>query len=183
MGIHCDGIELSESGVNFAKDVFNIDLINIEFLENWEKFVGKYDVVTFWGLIEHVPDPLLMLQNARSVINDEETPMIVGSVPRWHSISSAIQFLKPDSIIRHLDPLGHIQCFTDTSICTLIARSNLKLNGVWYFGMDAYEMLIQLSLQAKTDDVILTKMISQLQIVLDQSQLSDSVVFACSPEI
>lgn len=104
--------------------------------------------------------------------------MIVASVPRWHSLSSTIQSIFPNKIIRHLDPLGHIQLFTDTSICVSLAKTNLQPIAFWYFGMDVYELLIQLAAETGTDKAVSSLLIETMQKTIDEATLSDSMVFA-----
>jgi SAM-dependent methyltransferase len=180
-GIPCDGVEFSDSGRAFARDVFGIELIDADFLADTGSFTERYELVTFWGLIEHVPDPGAMLAAAARVLRGAEAAMLVASVPRWESLSSAVQFNRPDAIIRHLDPLGHIQCFTDTSVAALVAGQGLALDAVWYYGMDTYELLIQLADAAHSDAVLLPAWIASLQRTLDLAALADSMIFTAVP--
>jgi 2-polyprenyl-3-methyl-5-hydroxy-6-metoxy-1,4-benzoquinol methylase len=180
-GITCDGVELSESGRVFAREVFGVELIDADFLADTKSFADRYELITFWGLIEHVPDPGAMLAAAARALRGSEAAMLVASVPRWESLSSVVQFNRPDSIIRHLDPLGHIQCFTDTSVAALVARTGLSLDAVWYFGMDAYELLIQLADRVGSDEVLIPAWIESLQRTLDLSTLADSMIFTAVP--
>ena len=176
-GISCDGIELSKSGINFAKKNFNIDLYNKDIIEEWKFFRDNdYDLVTCWGLIEHVTHPLKLLKTISKILNNKNS-MLTGSVPRLNSLSSIIQKLFPKKVIRHLDPLGHIQMFTDLSLSSLIYDSNFKLNSVWYFGMDAYELLMQLASLSKNDILLNKKIIDELQLFMDLNSLSDSMIF------
>lgn len=179
-GINCDGIEVSKSGLDFAKKNFNIDLYDKDIFSEWEFFKTKdYDLITFWGLIEHVTDPLQLLKISSKILGNNDS-MIVGSVPRLHSLSSFIQKKFPDKIIRHLDPLGHIQMFTDLSLSTLVHDSNFKLDSLWYFGMDSYELLIQLASFSKSDNLLGKEIISELQFLMDINTLSDSMIFTAT---
>lgn len=175
-GIPCHGIELSESGRAFARQVFGIELEACDFIEQVSRYEGRYDVVTFWGLIEHVPDPVGMLAAGKRVTAPGGAPLLVASVPRWSSLSSFIQQFYPERIVRHLDPLGHIQCFTDTSACAAVDRAGLQIAGAWYFGMDAYETLLQLATES-SPSLLNRALIDGLQRTLDEAALSDSLVF------
>ena len=172
------GVELSHSGIDFAKSVFNIELIDIDVINNHKHFIDEnFDIITFWGLLEHVPDPELMLEVGKNILINNSQGMITGSVPRFNSISSIFQILFPEQIIRHLDPLGHIQMFTDTSLVTLLNKCDIDLKSVWYFGMDAYELFLNLSNKTKTDILINPSHIALLQQFIDQNKLSDSLIF------
>jgi len=179
LGIACEGIEISESGRSFCRENFNIELKNINFLEAAETF--NCDIITFWGLIEHVNSPVEMLKCARQMLGSEG--MIVAEVPRWDSLSTAVHDVWPKSVVRHLDPMDHIQCFSDSSQATAFHLSGFDIAAAWYFGMDAYELMTQLSHAAKESKVIDTMggKIPAFQERLDLAKLSDEVVFTGIP--
>ena len=56
LGIRADGIELSNSGRQFSKNVFGVELMDADFYSQWEQF-SDYEVISFWGVIEHTPFP------------------------------------------------------------------------------------------------------------------------------
>jgi hypothetical protein len=56
LGIEAEGVELSEHSRKFAKEYFDLELYDIDFVENASKF-KNFDVVTFWGLLEHPFEP------------------------------------------------------------------------------------------------------------------------------
>lgn len=175
LGFESDGIEISAYGRKFAKQNFDVDLFDGDFVKDYNQ-LKDYDIITFWGVIEHVTDPLEMLAAARKTLNNKG--LVVAEVPRWESISTCIQSQTPDTIIRHLDPLGHINCFTDISIATSFVKSGLDIIGAWYFGMDAFELMNQLNYYSKENEDILyfKKFASKLQEQFDLSRLSDEIV-------
>lgn len=179
LGISCEGIEISDSGRAFCKENFGIDLIDLDFLKAAEHF--NCDIVTFWGVIEHVPHPVEMLRAAHAALNDGG--MIVADVPRWDCLSTAIHRALPTSVVRHLDPMDHIQCFSDSSLATAFTLSDYEIIAAWYFGMDAYELVTQISHVLNENRVIesMGKHISTLQERLDQAKLSDFMVFVGIP--
>ncbi|MDP3994144.1 MAG: class I SAM-dependent methyltransferase [Candidatus Doudnabacteria bacterium] len=179
MGIDCDGVEISESGIAFAKEVFGVELLNIDFLKEADKF--ECDIVTFWGLIEHVSKPVEMLAAARRALGPDG--MVVAEVPRFESLSTAVHRAFPDSVIRHLDPMDHNQCFSDSSLATAFVLSGLDIVSAWYFGMDAYEFISQLAYRAQEDKVIKVagEKIPVFQEQIDLGRLSDFVLFIGIP--
>lgn len=180
-GIQADGIEISEVGRAFCKEVFGFELLKTDFTQEYEKY-RDYDVVTFWGLIEHTPYPLEMLAAASSILADKEG-LVVVEVPRWNCLGTAIQSRFNDSIVRHLEPLGHINCFTDSSLATSFWKTRFDIVAAWYFGMDAYELVMQLSYASDDPKVIQTlgPVIPDLQQRLDLGMLSDEMVLAGKP--
>lgn len=175
LGISCEGVEISDSGRAFCRNNFNIDLHDINFLEKAKEF--NCDIITFWGLIEHIPTPVEMLKASQIALNNEG--MIVAEVPRWDCLSTAIHTILPGSVIRHLDPMDHIQCFSDTSLATAFTLSGYEIVSAWYFGMDAFELVTQISYFLNDNKVIdkMRKKLSVLQERLDMSKLSDFVIF------
>jgi cyclopropane fatty-acyl-phospholipid synthase-like methyltransferase len=181
LGFDADGIEISEPGRSFCKENFGFELIDKDFILNYSEFTG-YDIITFWGVIEHVPYPNKLLSAARSILNDSQS-LIAVEVPKWDSFGTVIQRLTSDSIIRHLEPLGHINVFTDMSLITAFLRSGFDIKAAWYFGMDAYELITQLACMTDSDRLIENAkvMIPILQELVDMTKVSDEVVYIGIP--
>ena len=111
--------------------------------------------------------------------------LVIAEVPRWDCLGTAIQSAFSDSIARHLDPLGHINCFTDSSLATAFESSGFVPVSAWYFGMDAFELTMQLSyLMGEKGSLILDSLgsfIRLLQDSVDQARLCDEMVLAGKP--
>jgi len=165
VGIEADGVELSESSRSFAKEIWGIELDGRDFCEVAKEY-GGYDVVTFWGLLEHTPNPAKILSSAMDVVKSSTGGMVISKVPRWNSLSSASQRLNPETIVRHIDPMGHIQLFTDSSAAELYYKCGFKPTAAWYYGMDVYETLMQIG--NKTGDYIPLKEMGDFQMNLQQ---------------
>ncbi|MFH1155864.1 MAG: class I SAM-dependent methyltransferase [Pseudomonadota bacterium] len=178
LGIEATGLEPSRMGIQFAKDNLGCELLSVDFLDEWVSF-KDFDVITFWGVIEHVPNPVEMLKAASRIISGRNG-LVVAEVPRWNGLSTVVQKLFHDSITRHLDPLGHINCFTDSSLATAFALANLNITSAWYFGMDAYELTTQLSHYLEESSVFakIQGFIPQLQGSFDLARMSDEIVLS-----
>lgn len=182
-GFHADGVEISASGSAFAKANFGVDMIDLDFLERSGE-LGEYDIITFWGVIEHVPFPKRFLETAsklaRRVTSGEA--LVVAEVPRWHGLGTAVQSQTRDTVIRHLDPVGHINVFSDSSLMSAFDGAELDVCAAWYFGMDAYELIVQLEQLTGSENagVQARAMIPHLQAALDGARLSDEVTFAAT---
>ncbi len=181
-GIKADGIELSESSRTFAKEIWGIELDGRDFLEAKSDYEG-YEIVTFWGLLEHTPNPSAILKTAYEIVSHSKTGMVISKVPRWDSMSSAIQQLKTDTIIRHLDPMGHIMCFTDQSTAEIYLKNQFAPVAAWYYGMDVYETLMQLGSKTDSFDVFTNTgdLQVELQQFVDQMRFSDGLTLAGTP--
>ena len=106
--------------------------------------------------------------------------MIIIQGPNFYSLSTTIQKSFSDSVIRHLDPLSHIQIFTENSLSWLLLKFRLTPRAVWYFGMDIYELFTQLS--NLNCDVIpkLNSAITNIQKMVDLGKISDSIIIAAT---
>jgi 2-polyprenyl-3-methyl-5-hydroxy-6-metoxy-1,4-benzoquinol methylase len=178
-GLIADGIELSESSRQYSKEIWGIELDGNDFVKVANQYLG-YDIVTFWGLLEHTPNPGVLLNAAYAVVNASDNGMVISKLPRWNSLSSAIQTLNPNNVIRHLDPMGHIMAFTDASAAELYFKYNLKPIAAWYYGMDIYETLMQFgNLTGQYENLINTGEVQvELQQFIDEFRASDGLTLA-----
>ncbi|MFH1800825.1 MAG: class I SAM-dependent methyltransferase [Candidatus Omnitrophota bacterium] len=181
MGLSAEGIEVSQPSRNFCRKHFGFDLIDIDFIDASKK-MPKVEMITFWGVIEHVSNPVAFLKEAFKMVS-KPRGIVVAEVPRWNCISTLFQSVFVDSIVRHLDPLGHINCFTDQSLRRAFELGGFAPVSAWYFGMDAYELMMQFAYLLKDKSVLklFLKHINALQSLIDGARLSDEMVFAGRP--
>jgi hypothetical protein len=177
--IAAEGWELSAASRAFAKDVFDVELRGDEFVTTRPE---PADLVTFWGLLEYVPEPLSLLQAARARVA-RDSGLLVVEVPRFDALSTVVQAANPTSIARHMDPTSHINCFSDTSLMTALVRCGFEPVAAWYFGMDAYELLVQVALRTGCDQVFdaCADMIPTLQASMDAGLQCDDLIVAARP--
>lgn len=181
-GIVADGVELSQSSREFAQQVWGLELDGRDILEAFPDYRGC-DVVTFWGLLEHTPNPRAILSAAHDIVAERNGGMVVSKLPRWNSLSSACQRLCPNTIIRHIDPMGHIMLFSDASAAELYYRCGFKPTAAWYYGMDVYELFMQVS-HAVQHDAPLTEtkeLQLELQQFVDEARFSDGLTLVGIP--
>lgn len=183
LGLHAEGIELSEASRAFCRERFGFELHAVDFLNAQEPFT-HVDLITFWTVLEHVPSPLRLLARAHQLLADRDT-LVVAEVPRWSCLTTAIQQRFPHAVVRHLDPLAHIHCFTDSSLITAFETSGFAPVAAWYFGMDSYELMMQLSYLLSGSGRLVTEELAPhipfLQETIDQNRLSDAIVLAGAP--
>lgn len=177
-GIRAEGYEISKASRAFAQQAFSLELHARDFLEAPPQPV---DVVTFWGLLEYTPEPRRFLQAARRWCSP--SGLLVLEVPRYDCLGSAVQRAFPETIARHLDPTSHMNLYTDASIATALASAGFRPVAAWYFGMDVYELLVQLALQQNRPQFVqeLAPLIGALQPCLDAALASDDLLVAAVP--
>jgi len=76
-----------------------------------------------------------------------------------------------------------MNCFSDASLATALLTTGFKPVAAWYFGMDAYELLIQLGLKVKDPKFVdrVAHLIPPLQASFDSGRLCDDIVIAAVP--
>jgi len=179
-GLRVDGFELSKASREFADEVFDIQLRNEDFLS---AHCNRSDLVTFWGLLEYVPDPALFIAAARRVLTADG--LLIVEVPRVDSLSTAVQSIPGAVVARHMDPTSHINAFSDESLMNLLVRGGFKPVAAWYFGMDIYEALIQMALRQGDPNFLesVADLIPRLQQSVDFGRQCDDIIVAAVPVV
>jgi 2-polyprenyl-3-methyl-5-hydroxy-6-metoxy-1,4-benzoquinol methylase len=180
-GIAAEGIEISAASRQFASEAFGIALSERDFLADAEEG-SPVELVTFWGLLEYVPQPRTLLAKARRRICPNNGLLVV-EVPRLNCLSTTVQTQTPDTVARHLDPTSHVNTFTDSSLATTLVKSGFKPVAAWYFGMDIYELFVQMALRLGDPAVVdrCADLIPALQASLDQGRQCDDIIVAAVP--
>jgi 2-polyprenyl-3-methyl-5-hydroxy-6-metoxy-1,4-benzoquinol methylase len=179
-GMDADGYELSESSRRFARAAFGVELLGDDFLA---AAPDPVDVVTYWGLLEYTSDPHAFVDAARRRLTRADGGLLVVEVPRFDSISTAVQGIDGAVVSRHLDPTTHVNCFSDESLATVLLAGGFAPIAAWYFGMDAYELLVQIALRLGGDATLeqLAEPLLALQPALDGALACDDIVLAAVP--
>lgn len=175
-GYLAEGIEINENCCSFAKENFGIKLKREDFLKFSPR--QKFDVITFWGVIEHLVNPMDFVKKAKELLDDRGMIIIQG--PNFYSFSTAIQKYFNQSVVRHLDPLSHLMVFTESALCYLLLNFGLTPKAIWYLGMDVYEFFCQLSNSGYEVLPKLNSAIEDLQKIIDLKELSDSIILAAT---
>jgi SAM-dependent methyltransferase len=178
-GIAAEGYERSRASRHFAKEAFGVALRDGDFLA---EAPVPYDLVTFWGLLEYVPEPRRFLAQARRSLSSANGLLVV-EIPRLDCFGTAVQRALPDTVARHMDPTSHMNAFTDASLATALVETGFRPVAAWYFGMDIYEFLVQVALRLEEPRLLaeLADLIPALQASLDQGRQCDDLVIAARP--
>jgi hypothetical protein len=180
-GIAARGLEISKPSRDFAKEAFGIELGEADFLALKEGAVSE-EIITFWGLLEYLPDPHAFVSQARTCA-PQSPSMLVVEVPRFESLGAAVQAEFPEGVTRLLLPSHHMNIFTDSSLASLLVRGGFRPIAAWYFGMDIFETLMQLALKLDEERLIaeVKSAIPALQQACDGALLCDDIVIAAVP--
>jgi len=175
-GFSCPGIEISEWSRKFAKKYYNIDLYP-DSLASFEKInKKKWDVISFFGVLEHLPDPISALKISYRLLNDNG--LVVIEVPNYQSVSSYVQELS-GLADRHLVPYAHIMMFTESSMKHALKKTGFEPIAFWYYGLDMIELLKHMSkeknLKNSKLENFLQKNLNKIQLIIDKNRNSDFI--------
>ncbi len=175
-GIEAYGLELSKHSVEFAKRAYGLDLIPQTLQQYSKQKPQLFDVISFMGVLEHVADPVNTLGAAVKLL--KKGGYIAAEVPNFNCFSTRVQAAFPRNVIRHAEPLGHMQLFTEQSMKYALRRFKLVPRNIWYFGMDMHELIFNLTIQDPSFAGhpirhSLYESLNDLQGIIDRSKLSD----------
>jgi SAM-dependent methyltransferase len=119
-GINAEGIDLSQSGVRFAREELGV-ACNHGDLREMKGSLGQFDVVTFWATIEHLPDPIGILR----CIGDVLAPygrlyLDTGIGDDW------LDRLLPGRV-QWYDPPQHLFVFSAQGLRLALARAGFQI--------------------------------------------------------
>lgn len=173
------GYEVSKASRRFALEAFELDLCAEDFTASAPAV--PFDLITFWGLLEYLPDPKTYMRAARQRISPEG--LLVVEVPRCECLGTAVQGEMPRHAARHMDPTSHLNCFSDASLVSALHDCGFAPVAAWYFGMDIYELLTQLELNLNLPGLVTGAIehANGLQGCLDAGRLCDDLVVAARP--
>jgi len=179
LGIDAVGFELSQTSRTFAANAFGLNLLDQDFLESE---AAPANLITMWGLLEYTPQPRKFLAQARRRLSPREGLLVV-EVPRFDALGTVSQAENPSNVARHMDPTSHLNCFSDASLATALVEEGFHPVAAWYFGMDAYELLIQTALRMDDERVMarMVDMIPALQASCDSGRQCDDLIIAAVP--
>lgn len=177
-GMAVDGFEQSRTSRAFASEAFGLALRDDDFCSAPVEPAG---LVTFWGLLEYVPEPRRFLAAARRALLPGG--LMVVEVPRADALGTLVQALEGAIVARHMDPTSHVNAFSDESLCTALVEEGFAPVAAWYFGMDAWELVVQAAIRLGDDSLLprLAELIPAIQLAADRGRQCDDIVIAARP--
>lgn len=122
-GLSAEGIDLSNSAIEYAKSSLGINAYCGR-VEDHSELEGRYDVVTFWATIEHLPNPLKTLKAIKSVLQPGGYLFLdTGIGNDW------LDKLLP-GVNQWYDPPQHLFVFSKESLIILLEKSGFETNAI-----------------------------------------------------
>ncbi|MCZ8536933.1 class I SAM-dependent methyltransferase [Paenisporosarcina quisquiliarum] len=118
-GANCFGVELGKDLAKFTAERLEITVWNCDLTEL--DTIKKFDVVTMFDLIEHVENPLLLINSAKELLKDNG--IIVIFTPQFDSV--AIKTMKDKSNL--IMPAEHLSYFTEKTVEKVAELSDMEV--------------------------------------------------------
>ncbi len=143
------GIDSSQKNVELAKQKFNLDLIRANF-SSYKKDENKFDVISFWDVIEHLSDPNSAINEAKEILTPDGQ-LLIGA-PNDQSLlrylSMLINWATFGSVKKGIDKIyffEHVAYFNLRSLKELMGRNGLELTSYFYTSTDLNKYLFKSS--------------------------------------
>jgi len=159
-----------EPSISLSKDteerlkikIFKKDLIN-------QKFNFKFDVITMFDVIEHVPNPLEYIKKAYKILNKHG--ILVIFTP--NNDSYGMDVLKSKST--HICPPDHLYVFNNKSIKNIFDKIGFKVIHYSTKGSDIADIFMRLKQTEKKIEIadFLSKNSNKLQAILDKAKCAN----------
>jgi SAM-dependent methyltransferase len=114
------GTELTAETARFARESGGLD-VRTGGPAEWGFEAGTFDAVTFWHVLEHVPDPVAMLEQCARLLRPGG--LIVVAVPNLRSLQAKLA----GRHWFHLDVPYHVSHFSPASLDVALRRSGFDV--------------------------------------------------------
>jgi 2-polyprenyl-3-methyl-5-hydroxy-6-metoxy-1,4-benzoquinol methylase len=176
-GFDAHGIEISSESRKFAKKYRKIDLYSESLESFFEENKSKWDIISFFGLFEVIPDPMNALKIANKMLR--KGGIIVVQVTNFDSGSTLVQHLVQNTD-RHLYPPLLFRLFTFKSLKFCFKKTGFNPISTWYHGMDMIELIKYLRNKDKKfaysplDDFLISNL-NEFQQIFDNHEKGDTI--------
>ena len=139
-GYTAEGVEVSQDAAAYARREFGL---NVEVKQFEEVRFGEahFDVVTLWQVLEHVPQPLMMLKEVRRIL--KPGGLVVASTPNIGGMPAKILRKKWWDIKRL-----HINQFAASTLANLLRNAGFRnISSVSFRGFVSLSILLAMMLR------------------------------------
>jgi len=123
------GTQISENAYKFSKDKLGLEIYNKDLLD-LELSSAKFNIITLWHVLEHVPTPEAYVQRIGELLENDGLVLIeVPNFNSWSRILSKKRWLA-------LDPQHHKTFFTPDSLEAMLKKNNFKIKKINTFSLE-----------------------------------------------
>lgn len=130
--MHCSNspdINFDLHAIDFCKDTFEhitklVGKENYYFqqrLEDIDFGTKKFGLITMWGVLEHVADPIRVMKKCHDILDD--SGFVILLIPNLHSRAFKILGINTPT----LNPRAHINMYTEGSFAVLCEKTNFAI--------------------------------------------------------
>ena len=132
-GWDVSGCDVSKLAIEYGKSTLKLDDLQLNSFYKDAQGDG-FDVITMWNVFEHVPSPMAMLENVRSVLKPGgllviKVPNVGIQIPRYR-ISKQIPFYNTDISYIAGEPPQHLYGYTPATLAEYAKRGQFKSIGI-----------------------------------------------------
>ena len=138
-GWRVEGVDPSPIVKRKVFEEYKIDVHQGDF--NKIKFNKKFDIITMWGVLEHVPNPLLTMKKVRDLLN--KGGMFVFEVPSANCLISDYLKKYNFSPTRYIESGRHNIFFSIEVIRKIAENLKLKIEYIETNGLDIQTILME----------------------------------------
>ncbi len=177
-GFSVEGIDSSLKAQEISK-IYGINVYN-EFItyENIDKFINHHDIVSAFNFIEHIENPVAMIQSFSKSI--KSSAYVIIQVPRHPCYQLFCAMNLPELTSVNLIPPHHIHIFSDKSAEIMFNKCGMEIKSIYYFGRDFFEILNTLlffsNRELSSFPAEITNSINHIQRAIDECELSDCML-------
>ena len=160
----CMGVEFNKFAANYSRKKFGLAIVNKSIYDFDSS--EEYDVIMFWGVLEHLYNPLKILKKVCNLLKNDgllvlEVPSADSVLVRYYEKS-----LKP--VDRIIEGDRHIMLFSVQSFIEMPRKAGFSAVEILSNGLDI-STLNRLELNNKLD----ITQVNELQVLLDSSLQGD----------
>ena len=132
-GMRVQGLEINKAAARYARSELGIPVVAIPPPYDRALETISFDVITLWGVIEHLDDPGKILASVRNLLKDEgmlvlQTPtedaLVRRMIHAWNKIIRKRSFVGS----MYSNQRGsHIQCFSRRSVMEFLSRRSFRV--------------------------------------------------------
>jgi len=122
LGISYTGVEIEEEVAKKARNRTQLNIIHSDFMQM--EFNHSFDVFFCSQVLEHVPDPTMFIQHAKSVV---ETGLIHIDVPNHDGLTSNLRKIRHKQDYGFIQPPYHMIAYNSHALTNLFERNNLDI--------------------------------------------------------
>ena len=149
-GWQVEGVDPSPFSSKSVLENYNIEVHQGDF--NKIKFNKTFDVITLWGVLEHVPNPITTIKKVKKLLKDDG--MLVFEVPSADCFIS--EYLKKNNFspTRYIESGRHNIFFSKKIIRQISENFNLKIEYLETNGFDIQTILLEEFEEKITDKIM-----------------------------